>query len=125
MEIITTLVAIIGGLGGASGIIALFTLRQKKDSFAIDNLTKIIDEVRKNHDLFKKESQEKIKGLESRLNQLALKDTLQTQSISRGYRCKYLYESKDKDARCPIITDFSVSLKTIDKLSNSPKDATK
>lgn len=117
MDLITIVTAIVGSVGGASGILTLFTLRQKRESIAIESLTKVINEVRENHDLFKKESHTKIAYLEKRLNALDLKDKLQTQSISKGYNCEHLRHSTCKNTTCPIIADFTSSLKAIEEIN--------
>lgn len=117
MDMITMVLSIFGGIGGATGIFTLLTIKPKKEAMSVDTLQKVIIEVQKNHDLFKKESEVKMQKLECKFNRLELKETLQTQSINKGYGCTHLLASKEEGAVCPIISDFSKSLRVMDDIN--------
>lgn len=117
MDMTTIIVTVISCIGGASGIVSLFTIRQKKDSFTIQNMTSVLNEIKKQHNDFKLEANNKIEELEKRLNTLDLKDQMQTRAINKGYRCKYLLTCGNINATCPITEEFEKEIVAIEKLT--------
>jgi len=117
MDIITIIATIVGSVGGASGLLTLYTLRQKRDSFSIENMTRVVTEIKSQHASFKEEANEKIDKLENRLNKLDLKDQMQTRAINKGYRCEHLLAAINKKAHCPIICEFETEMRAIEGLS--------
>lgn len=119
MDLLSGIIAIVGGVGGASGLFTLLTIRQKRDSLSIENMSNALEEFRKNHEEFKEESKEKIKALEGRINRLYLKDELQTKAISKGYRCALLRACDNPDAKCPVVEELERELKAIEGITPS------
>lgn len=113
MDILTIITTLVGGIGGASGILTLFSLRQKRDSFTIQNMTAVIEQMKAQHKEFQDDANNKISTLERRMNQMDLKNRLQNRAINHGYRCSFLL-SQDADAQCPIIIELEKEMRIVD-----------
>lgn len=102
MEWYNVVVALLGGSGVVGGVIALFTMKQKKEGLVIDNLSRVIDELRNTHEQFKKETDEKFIKMECKIEKMEQKDRFQLFCINKAFRCKL---PKDNEA-CPVVKEF-------------------
>lgn len=115
MDVLTIITTLVGGIGGASGILTLFSLRQKRDSFTIQNMTAVIEQMKAQHKEFQDDANNKISILERRMNQLDLKNRLQNRAINHGYRCSFLME-QEQDAECPILKELDKEMKVVESI---------
>lgn len=86
--------------------LSFYKAKPEKDSLVIDNLSKVITEVRKNSEVYRKETEkykietsETIKNLEEKIHVLEIKDEIKDRAIAYGYRCKL---PKENDT-CPVV----------------------
>lgn len=102
MEWYQVAVLLLGSGGVVTGIYKLLTMKQDKESLIIQNLSKIIDEVRENHEQYKKETDEKIDKLNMKIERMEIKDAFQMRAINKAYRCKL----SKCDADCPVLIEM-------------------
>ena len=88
--------------GAAGGIFTLLTIRQKKEGLVIDNLKRIIDEIRTTHEQYKVDTNEKLSKLERKMELYEQRDRLQMLCINRAFRCSLPKDS----AVCPVVKEF-------------------
>lgn len=106
MEWYNILILILGGVGGTGGIISLYTAKEKKDSMEIDNFKKLFDEaqeerasIRQQHQDYMKQTDEKIDGLEKRIDYSDKRNAIKMRAINSAYRCTFPKDTKD----CPVL----------------------
>lgn len=116
MEWYQILVLVVGGFGGATGLVAIFHAKSKKDTIDIGNMQQMLNEAHKMYDEMKLEKQEQAKEFhsykeenEKRLNRLEARlDESENRSknlsiaILQGYRCRLPQENQI----CPVIREY-------------------
>lgn len=100
--------------GAAGGIYTLLTIRQKKEGMVIDNLKRIIDEIRLTHEQYKAETNEKLKDLATKMDRYERKDQLQMLCINKAYRCKL---AKDENV-CPVVKEMENRTLDLNEINN-------
>ena len=106
MEWFSMALSFIGAIGGAGGIISIYTAKAKRDGVVTDSMKKIIDEaqeeretLRKEHNDYKEETNNRIRRLEEHINLLEQRDIIKVRAINSAYRCGFPASPKE----CPVI----------------------
>lgn len=110
------LLAVIGGIGGSTGLISIYRAKSEKTSVDIKNMQEMLDEARKMYDTSReaeKEIKEEFKSYaidtKERFNHIEKRlDSTETEvfrlrgAIYQAYRCKFPPKSLD----CPVIQQY-------------------
>lgn len=118
MDFIGTVLAVLGAVGGTSGVIALYTAKAKRRGMEADNKAKevaamqgMINEaqeerkaLREMHAEYRKETDLKIEKMGAKIEEYQRKNTLKLRAINSAYRCRL----PDQLSDCPV-------LKTLDE----------
>lgn len=111
MEWYQIILLILGGIGGTSGIISLYTAKAKKSSMEIENFKKLFDEaqeeresIRKSHQDYMNQTDAKIDRLEKKIDYSDKRNAIKMRAINSAYRCK-LPEKLPDD--CPVLKTLS------------------
>lgn len=104
--------------GVAGGIFTLLTMRQRKEGLVIDNLKRIIDEIRTTHEQYKTDTNEKINQLERKMDLYEQKDRIQMLCINKAFRCQL---PKDNSV-CPVVQEFENRSLELDKMQSDEKE---
>lgn len=106
MEWYGILSVILGGVGGASGLVSLYTAKAKKSTIEIENFKKLFDEaqeerknIREMHNDYKIEMDEKINKLEKKVESMDARLSRKQRAVNAAYRCRF----PDKIADCPVL----------------------
>lgn len=106
MEWYQIVITILAAVGGTSGLISIYTAKAKKSTIEIENFKKLFDEaqeerenIRKLHVDYTTETNEKIKSLEHKIEQMDKRNTIKLRAINSAYRCTLPAEIKD----CPVL----------------------
>lgn len=106
MEWYNILIAIIGGIGGASGIVSLFMVKPKRESLEIENFKELFEEVIHERTQMKEQLKEYATQSKREINALNEKiDVAQNynykmqRAINVAYKCSF----PPKQEECPVI----------------------
>lgn len=106
MEWYEILIAVLGLVGGTSGILSIYTAKAKKDSMEIDNFKKMFDEaqeersnIRKQHSEYMTQTDGKIDKLEKKIDRMEKRNAIKMRAINSAYRCTYPKDIKE----CPVL----------------------
>lgn len=106
------MIGIVFGTGGViAGIVQLFRARAEKDSIVISNLSSVIEEIRKTHLEFKKETDERFRDLNSKVARMERRDVIHVRTINTAYRCQLPKEPEG----CPVIACILKHKEEMDK----------
>lgn len=126
MEWHQILVLVLGGFGGATGLVSLFHAKSKKDTIDIGNMQQMLNEAHKMYDDMKTEKEagqeefrsfketnnkyiaefkERFAKLEKRLDNAEDAVFHLKGAVYQGYRCKFPTRIED----CPVIKEYEKS----------------
>lgn len=118
MEWYSILISVLGLIGGAGGIVSLYTAKAKKSSMEIDNFKKLFDEaqeertsIRQQHQDYMVQTDAKIDKLEKKIDFSDKRNAIKIRAINTAYRCKYP-EKLPED--CPVLKTLSDESETCD-----------
>lgn len=106
MEWYNILIAVIGGIGGASGIVSLFMVKPKRESLEIENFKKLFEEAINERMQMKEQlkeyttqSKKEINALNEKINVAQSYNYKMQRSINVAYKCSF----PPKQTDCPVI----------------------
>ena len=106
MQWFEILLGVVAGVGGAGGIVTLYTARAKRTSVEIDNFKKLFDEaqqerdnIRNSHETYKTDTDGKIQRLETKIDNMYRRQNIHMRAINAAYGCRLTDSHKD----CPVI----------------------
>lgn len=106
MEWYNIIIAIVGGIGGVSGIISLYNAKSNKTTVDISNYQQLLEDIRKERDDARQENEAYHKQVHDRVEEvkkefLSLKEENEEfkKSILQAYRCPLPARLED----CPVI----------------------
>lgn len=109
MEWYNIIIAIIGGIGGVSGIVTLYNARSNKDTIDISNFQKLLDEERKEREILKHDFKAYKEGVDERIvlfkeefDKIKQELNLIQKAVFLGYKCKWI----EKIEQCPILNEI-------------------
>jgi hypothetical protein len=109
MEWYNIIIAIVGGIGGVSGIVTLYNARSNKDTIDISNFQKLLDEERKEREILKQDFKHYKEGVDERITQFKVRfDKLEHKydmlkgAVNLGYKCPWIA----KIEQCPILNEI-------------------
>lgn len=110
MEWINVVISILAGVGGVSGLIALYNAKSNKDTIDISNFHSLIEEertertnLRKEFDEYKLEVHTRVDAVKKEIADMRMENQKMVASIYSAYRC-HLPANVETD--CPVLTTF-------------------
>ena len=107
---IDILVTLLGVIGGTGGIISIYHAKSKKDTIDIQNFHALIEEERKErtilaeeHRAYKEEVNRKVAQVKQDFEKLREENQLMLRAIYQAYRCRFPEDVED----CPVLSLFS------------------
>ena len=106
MQWFEILLGVVAGVGGAGGIVTLYTARAKRTSVEIDNFKKLFDEaqqerdnIRSTHEAYRRHTDGKIAGLENKIDTMYRRQNILQRAINAAWGCRHTDAHRD----CPVI----------------------
>lgn len=96
-EILTGVLATVGGVGG---LISIYKAKPQKRAIEIENLITSMNQERESASEYRKQSESMIERLRLRIERVEKKDKIYYNSIMAAYRCRSVTDMKD----CPVIS---------------------
>lgn len=118
-EIISIAALIFGGGGFLSAIITWRKAKPEKVSYEIKNLRDVIEEIKKNREEDKAESEQKMDKQDRKIQELEIRDNLKSKAISQWMKCHFI----PREENCPVAEFIDKSEKMLQrKIDNIKKN---
>jgi peptidoglycan hydrolase CwlO-like protein len=106
MEWYNIIIAIVGGIGGVSGIISLYNAKSNKTTVDISNYQQLLEDIRKERDTARQENEnyrkhvhDRVEEVKQEFTQLKKENEEFKKSILQAYRCPFPEKIQD----CPVV----------------------